>query len=332
MMGAEGRGARGTGATVGVCRARARGHHPTVRGGRLEIRDLRKSFDRRVALDGLTMDVPPGEVVGLLGPNGSGKTTAMRAVFGVITPDSGSVTYRGEALDAATRRDFGYMPEERGLYPGMLVHDQVVYFGRLFGLGPDAARRRATELLERLGLADRGGDKLESLSLGNQQRVQLAVALVHDPGALVLDEPFSGLDPVAVADLSTMIRDAAAGGRLVLFSSHQLDLVEDLCDSVRVINHGRLVLDGRVGDLKRASGRRILRVDVSADGRPWADGLAGVRAVEHGPDGVRLALDPGADPLLVLDAARAAGNVRDFSLEMPSLSDLFLEAVAGDPA
>ena len=301
-----------------------------MRGGRLEIDDLRKSFDRRVALDGLTLDVPPGEVVGLLGPNGSGKTTAMRSVFGVITPDSGAVTYGGEALDAAARRTFGYMPEERGLYPEMLVHDQVVYFGRLFGLDADAARRRATDLLERLGLEDRRDDKLESLSLGNQQRVQLAVALVHDPDALVLDEPFSGLDPVAVADLSSIIRDAAAEGRLVLFSSHQLDLVEDLCDSVRVIDHGRLVLEGRVSDLKRASGRRILRVDVGADGHLWADGLAGVRAVERGPEGVRVARDPGADPLLVLDAARAAGDVRDFSLEMPSLSVLFLETVAGD--
>lgn len=300
-----------------------------VRGGALEIRDLRKSFDRRVALDGLTLDVPAGEVVGLLGPNGSGKTTAMRSIFGVITPDAGSVTYRGAPVDAAARRDFGYMPEERGLYPGMRVHDQVVYFGRLFGLGAGAARTRATHLLERLGLADRADDTLESLSLGNQQRVQLAVALVHDPAALVLDEPFSGLDPVAVADLSTIIRDAAGEGRLVLFSSHQLDLVEDLCDSVRVLDRGRLVLDGRVGDLKRASGRRILRVDVHPDGRAWAAGLAGVRAVGHGPDGLRLALDPDADPLQVLDAARAAGTVRDFSLELPSLSDLFLETVAG---
>ncbi|MEQ9094090.1 MAG: ATP-binding cassette domain-containing protein, partial [Miltoncostaeaceae bacterium] len=174
----------------------------------------------------------------LLGPNGSGKTTAMRTVFGVVRPDSGTVTYGGRPLDAAIRRRFGYMPEERGLYPQMRVAEQVTYFGRLFGMSARDAGAAAAGLLDRLGLADRAGDSLESLSLGNQQRVQLAVALVHEPEALILDEPFSGLDPVAVDDLSHIIRDAATGGRTVLFSSHQLDLVEGICDSVRIIDAG----------------------------------------------------------------------------------------------
>lgn len=297
-----------------------------MRGGTLRLDGLRKAFDGRVALDDLSLSVPAGRVVGLLGPNGSGKTTAIRTVFGVIDADAGSVTYRDAPLGLAGRRRFGYMPEERGLYPGMRVREQITYFGRLFGLGRADAAGRADRLLERLGLSERADDRLEKLSLGNQQRVQLAVALVHEPEALVLDEPFSGLDPVAVADLSQIIRDAADEGCPVLFSSHQLDLVEDICDEACVIDRGRTVLAGDVADLKRASGRRLLRVDV--DGRDWLAGLGDdVRVVDDGARGVRLALGAGTDPLVVLDAARARGPVRDFSLELPSLADLFLEAV-----
>jgi ABC-2 type transport system ATP-binding protein len=294
----------------------------------LEIRGLTKRFGDRIALDGLSMTVPPGQVVGLLGPNGSGKTTAMRVVFGVIDADEGEVTYRGGPIGPEVRRRFGYMPEERGLYPDMRVRDQLVYFARLAGLGRERARSRADALLERLGVAERADEPVQALSLGNQQRVQLAAALVHDPEALVLDEPFSGLDPVAVAGLSEIVSEAAREGRLVLFSSHQLDLVEGLCESVAVIDHGRLVMGGRVADLKEASGRRELRVDLEPpNGVPWARGMAGVRVVSSDADGVRLALDPGVDALEVLDAARAAGRVRDFALEQPTLAELFLEAV-----
>ncbi|MGD9697004.1 MAG: ABC transporter ATP-binding protein [Thermoleophilia bacterium] len=294
----------------------------------LELRDLTKRFGERVALDGLSLTVPAGQVVGLLGPNGSGKTTAMRVVFGVIDADEGAVTYRGAPIDAVVRRRFGYMPEERGLYPDMRVRDQLVYLARLAGLEKAAAAERSTALLERLGIADRADDQVQRLSLGNQQRVQLAAALVHDPEALVLDEPFSGLDPVAVASLSEIIREAAARGALVLFSSHQLDLVEDLCDSVRVIDHGRLLLEGRVSELQAASGRRELRVRVEGDGDGrWAEGMAGVRLVSRDASGVRLALGAGVDPLAVLDAARARGTVSDFGLQDPSLAELFLEAV-----
>src|SRR5215207_686155 len=274
------------------------------------------------------MSVPPGQVVGLLGPNGSGKTTAMRIVFGVIDADRGEVRYRGRPVGPEVRRRFGYMPEERGLYPDMRVRDQLVYFARLAGLGRERAGRRADALLERLGVAERADEPVQALSLGNQQRVQLAAALVHEPEALVLDEPFSGLDPVAVEGLSEIVSEAAREGRLVLFSSHQLDLVEGLCESVAVIDHGHLVMSGRVADLKEASGRRELRVDVEAvNGVPWDRGMEGVRVVGSEADGVRLALDPGVDALAVLDAARGAGRVRDFALEQPTLAELFLEAV-----
>jgi ABC-2 type transport system ATP-binding protein len=223
------------------------------------------------------------------------------------------------------------MPEERGLYPDMRVRDQLVYFARLSGVGADDAGRRTDGLLERLGLTDRAGDAVEKLSLGNQQRVQLAAALVHEPDVLVLDEPFSGLDPLAAASLSEIVQDAARAGRTVLFSSHQLDLVEDLCESVAVIDHGRLVMEGRVSDLKAESGRRELRIDVDGeDARRRLAAVAGVRVSSSDASGMRLALAPGADPLAILDAARAAGTVRDFGLEQPSLAELFLDAVAGN--
>jgi ABC-2 type transport system ATP-binding protein len=294
----------------------------------LDLIGLTKRFGDRLALDDLTVSVPAGKVVGLLGPNGSGKTTAMRVVFGVIDADAGEVRYDGGPVGPAVRRRFGYMPEERGLYASMPVREQLVFFARLTGLDRATARVRADGLLERLGLADRADDPVERLSLGNQQRVQLATALVHDPEALVLDEPFSGLDPLAVAGLSEILQEAADAGRLVLFSSHQLDLVEDLCEAVAVIDAGRLVLSGQVADLKAASGNRLLRVDVegTADGE-WLRGVRGVAVSSSDAEGLRLALAPGVDPLEVLDAARSAGRVRDFGLDQPSLAELFLEAV-----
>lgn len=294
----------------------------------LTIDHLSKRYGGRVALDDLSLEVPPGQVVGLLGPNGSGKTTAMRIIFGVIDADEGGVRYDGAPIDAGTRRRFGYMPEERGLYPQMRVHEQLVYLGRLAGLDRRTASTRVDALLERLGIDDRAGDEVQKLSLGNQQRVQLAAALVHEPDALVLDEPFSGLDPIAVADLSQIAEEAARDGRLVLFSSHQLDLVEGLCESVAVIDHGSLVMSGRVDDLKGASDRRELRIAVEApDGDAWVRGIAGVRVVSADAGGLRLSLAPEVEPLAVLDAARAAGTVRDFGLELPSLTELFLDAV-----
>ena len=295
----------------------------------LVIDHLSKRYGERAALDDLSLEVPPGQVIGLLGPNGSGKTTAMRIIFGVIDADEGGVLYDGAPIDAATRRRFGYMPEERGLYPQMRVHEQLVYFARLAGLDRRTASARVDALLERLGIDDRAGDEVQKLSLGNQQRVQLAAALVHEPDALVLDEPFSGLDPIAVADLSQIAGEAARDGRLVLFSSHQLDLVEGLCESVAVLDHGSLVMAGRVDDLKAASDRRELRIAVepSDDGDGWARRIAGVRIVSSDAAGLRLSLGPDVEPLAVLDAARAAGAVRDFGLELPSLTELFLDAV-----
>ena len=297
----------------------------------LEFRELTKRYGTVTALDGLTLDVPPGRLFGLLGPNGAGKSTAMKLVFGLLRPDGGEVRFDGSPITHATRMRFGYLPEERGLYPKMRVRDQLLYFGRLHGLSKAEAARRGDIWLERLGVAERAKDKAEALSLGNQQRVQLAAALVHDPELLVLDEPFSGLDPVAVDALSEVLAERAAAGVTVVFSSHQLDLVEDLCDSVAIIDRGHLVLSGVVKDLKRRSGRRSLSVVVEGAGGTdgeWAAGIPGVTvdATAEG-EGTRLRLYPGVDALAELQRAAAAGRVVDFGLELPPLSQLFREAV-----
>jgi ABC-2 type transport system ATP-binding protein len=216
----------------------------------LELDGLRKRYADVVALDGLSFDVPEGKVIGFVGPNGAGKTTAMRIVLGVLAADAGEVRWRGAPLDPDVRRRIGYMPEERGLYPKMRVGDQLAYLAELHGLDDDAARKTADRWMTTLGVAERAGDAIETLSLGNQQRVQLAAALVHDPELLVLDEPFSGLDPVGVDALAEVLLERAhSEGVPVVFSSHQLELVERLCDGVVIINNGRLVARGTVPEL-----------------------------------------------------------------------------------
>jgi ABC-2 type transport system ATP-binding protein len=296
----------------------------------LELDDLRRRYGDVQALDGMTFTVPAGRVFGFLGPNGAGKTTAMRAVLGVTALDAGTVRFAGREVDAAARRRFGYMPEERGLYPGMQVLDQLEYFGRLHGMDRAAAHRCSREMCELLGLTERLESKVEELSLGNQQRVQLAAALVHDPDLLVLDEPFSGLDPVGIDDLSAVLAERAAGGATVLFSSHQLDLVEHLCEEVAIVDRGRLVAQGSVDDLARG-GRPHLAVRVAGDREGhWAAALrdgARVQSVDAGM--VAIALDDVAHADAVLDAARAAGLVEHFAFERRRLSDVFRDAVRG---
>ena len=294
----------------------------------LEFDTLRVRFGDVVALDGLTFDVPTGQVVGFLGPNGSGKTTAMRALFGLVALQAGTVRWRGHAIDRAARRRFGYMPEERGLYPGMVISEQLEYLARLHGMSPAQARTSVRQWLERLGVADRAADKVEALSLGNQQRVQLAAAMVHEPEVLILDEPLSGLDPSGIDAVGAVLAEQARLGRCVLFSSHQLDLVEDLCESVAIIDHGRLVASGTVADLA-AAGRRRLVVRVAGDhAGSWAREVSGAQISQVDGGAVRLVLDDGTDAQAVLATAMAAGPVEHFAFERRRLSEVFREAVA----
>ena len=295
----------------------------------LELTGLRRTFGDLVALDDVSFIVPEGRIVGFVGPNGAGKTTAMRIALGVLTPDAGAVRWRGEPVDARVRRHFGYMPEERGLYPKMRVLDQLVYLARLHGVGKADARRRAEETIEVLGVADRAKDRVEALSLGNQQRVQLASALVHEPDLLVLDEPFSGLDPVGVDVLSGVLRRQAANhGVPVVFSSHQLELVERLCDSVVLIDRGRIVAEGTIGELRARRERRLFLVQVRGRSDEWYGSTPGVGLLEVRSDGVVLELADDVDEQRVLDLARASGDVVRFGPVHPTLAELFREVVS----
>jgi ABC-2 type transport system ATP-binding protein len=294
---------------------------------RLDIDRVSKAYGDVVALRELTFDVRAGELFGFVGSNGAGKTTAMRAILGVLAIDGGEVRWAGQPITLAVRRQIGYMPEERGLYPRMKVAEQLEYLAKLHGMSPAAAKKSVDRWTERLGVAGRRDDEVMKLSLGNQQRVQLAASLVHDPHILVLDEPFSGLDPVAVDVMSQVLREKAAEGIPVLFSSHQLDLVERLCDRVGIVRSGQMVEMGPVDEL-RASGGRQLQVE-SDHARPgWADGLPGVRVVSTDGDRTVLELTDGADDQSVLKAALAAGPVRAFGPRRPSLTELFRHVVS----
>jgi ABC-2 type transport system ATP-binding protein len=296
-------------------------------GGLLELEGLRRTFGSLLALDDLTFTVPSGQVVGFLGPNGAGKTTTMRAIFGLIDLDAGVVRWNGTPVGRAQWQRFGYMPEERGLYPGMLVGEQVEYLGRLHGMSPNDAASATRAWLERLEIADRATSKVEALSHGNQQRVQLAAALIHEPELLVLDEPLSGLDPTGIDAIGHVLVDQARAGCCVLFSSHQLDLVEDLCEQVMIIDHGRLVVSGTVDDLASSGARRLVVRIEGERTADWAHGLKGVSVSEVAAGEVRLVLDDAVDSDVVLRAAMATGHLTEFTFARRRLSEVFREAV-----
>jgi ABC-2 type transport system ATP-binding protein len=290
----------------------------------LEIESLSRRYGEKVALDGLTFNVAPGEVVGFLGPNGAGKTTAMRAALGIVQPDSGSIRWDGKPVDLDARLRFGYIPEERGLYPTMSLDEQLSFLGQLHGMSKKHAGSAALHWLTALGLGDRMNDRLDSLSMGNQQRVQLAAALVHQPEVLVLDEPFSGLDPTGIEALSNVLKQRADDGVAVVFSSHQLDLVEGLCERVVIIDKGRDVLQGAVDELTVAGD--VLRVRVHSADSSWTQGILGAEVIAVDGHDVTLRLI-GATSDDVLDAARRAGTITYFGFERRRLSEVFREAV-----
>jgi len=294
----------------------------------LEIDDLAKRYGPVVALDGASFTATPGRIVGFLGPNGAGKTTTMRCIFGLARPDRGTVRWKGQPVARQARLGFGYMPEQRGLYPRMRVGEQLEYFAQQHGLSGRDASAAATRWLERMGLGDRAKSKLEELSHGNQQRIQLAVALAHDPALLVLDEPFSGLDPIGIGTMRDVIHERAAAGVGVIFSSHQLDLVEDVCEDVVIIARGRIVAAGPIDALKARSGRRHLDVEVVGDGGAWLSGWPDLTILSRDGDRAKVLVGIDIDLERLLASARAAGEVRRFAYEPPKLSELFMEAVA----
>lgn len=296
-------------------------------GSTLEIDGLHKRYGDTIALDGVGFTVNPGEVFGFVGSNGAGKTTTMRITLGVLGADAGEARLNGKPIDLDVRRTIGYMPEERGLYPKMKVGAQLKYLAELHGLSSDDASAAVVRWTERLGIEHRVDDTVDSLSLGNQQRVQLAAALIHDPAVLVLDEPFSGLDPVAVDTMSEVLMEKARTGVPVLFSSHQLDLVQRLCHRVGIIGAGRMKAVGTVDEL-RGSGGTTFVVHAPAAPTGWADSVPGVTTIAHSQGHTTLSVAPGTDDQAILSAALATGPVHEFARSTPSLTDLYREVVA----
>lgn len=296
----------------------------------LAVSGVRKAFGDIQALDGVDLQVPRGQLIGFLGPNGAGKTTTMRAVLGLTAVDDGSVLWDGHPISSDDRSNIGYMPQERGLYPRMRVHEHIAYIGRLAGLADDVADRRASQWAERVGLEGRADDLIETLSTGNQQRVQLAVSLVHEPQLLILDEPFAGLDPVAVSMLSDVMNEQVANGTSVVFSSHQLELVQDLASDVTIIANGTTRASGRVADLRARSSHRILDVTwVEPHGVEVAQTWAPADAVmlDSSPLTGRYQVSAHADPAALIAAAAEQGVLASVSFEPPGLEDIFIELV-----
>jgi ABC-2 type transport system ATP-binding protein len=293
----------------------------------LKVTTISRSFGDHRVLEGVSFDVRPGRMTGFLGANGSGKTTMMRIILGVLAPQGGAVTWRGEPVTQSVRQRFGYMPEERGLYPKMRVGEQVVWLGQLHGLTLPQAKANTDRLLEQLELNDRANDRLEALSLGNQQRVQVAAALVHDPDVLILDEPFSGLDPIAIDTVLTVLRERAAAGVPVLFSSHQLAVVERLCDDLVIISGGVIKASGDRDELRARHGSARFELVVDTDAG-WLRDHPGVRVVDlDGPRVVFELVNGTRADQDVLQTALNKGGVKSFQPVLPTLDEIFKEVI-----
>jgi ABC-2 type transport system ATP-binding protein len=291
----------------------------------LELSGIHRSYGDRAVLRDVSFRVRGGRITGFVGSNGAGKTTTMRVILGVLAPDSGAVTLDGEPLSAQQRTRFGYMPEERGLYPKMKLAEQLVYLGRLHGMSTAQAANSAAALLERLDLTERADATVESLSLGNQQRAQIAAALVHEPEVLVLDEPFSGLDPIAVESVLAVLKERAATGVPVLFSSHQLDIVERLCDDLVVIADGQIRASGSREELRSEHARDRFEFLLDGDAE-WVRSEKGVTVLEVNGGHAVFEADP-AIAQKVLKSALAKSSVLRFAPVQPSLAQIFKEVI-----
>ncbi|MGW8482858.1 ABC transporter ATP-binding protein [Microbacterium sp. NPDC055903] len=294
--------------------------------GTLQLSGITKSFGTRRVLDDITFPVASGHLTGFVGGNGAGKTTTMRIMLGLLSSDGGEVTLGGAPLTPEIRRDFGYMPEERGLYPKMKVLEQVAYFARLHGFSKADASTRATALLEELGLGERLNDNIEALSLGNQQRAQIAASLVHDPEVLILDEPFSGLDPIAVETVAGVLQERASRGVSVLFSSHQLDVVERLCDDLVIIAGGVIRASGAREELRSRYSAPRWEIETSGD-TGWLREEPGVTVVDFEGGSAVFDVDAPGTAQRVLRRALADGDVARFAPQRPTLAQIFKEVI-----
>ncbi len=292
----------------------------------LRVENITKRFRDVTAVHDLSFTVGRGRILGFLGPNGAGKTTTMRVILGIIKPDTGEVTWDGLPFAHWGRGFFGYLPEERGLYPKMPLDEHLVFLGRINGLSAQDAKARAAYWIERFGLGEYRTKRIEELSKGNQQKVQVIGALLHEPELLILDEPFSGLDPVNTATLKEILVEQSKAGSTIIFSSHRMDQVEELCQEIVLIHRGKLVLSGDLRRIKSAMGRQILRVALEGSRDFWRR-IPGLKLLAERPDYLEFRISPGVNPNAVLAAAMEAGQVIRFELAEPTLDQIFVERV-----
>ena len=295
----------------------------------LIIDSISKRFGEVQALDDVSLEIEPGEVFGFLGANGAGKTTAMRIVLDILRPDSGTVTWNGRLNTEVSRDTWGYLPEERGLYAKMKVLDQLVFFAKLHGVKPKDAARETREWLERFRIPEYADRRAEQLSKGNQQKIQFIAAILHDQQVLLMDEPFTGLDPVNAGLLKEAFQEMKDRGKTLVFSTHQMETVEELCQSIAILDRGRVVVGGTVRDVRRSTGRQMVRLAVEGDPEmTWLGTLDGVRVTRRGQDYTEAEVAPGHDPGAVLRAALSRGcEIRHFEMADPTLEEIFIEQV-----
>ena len=297
----------------------------------LEIDQVTKRYSGTLAVDAVSFKAQPGRILGLLGPNGAGKTSTLRMVNNITKPDAGEVRLDGQVIGRGTQRHIGYMPEERGLYRQMTVFDQLVYLGRLKGLGSADAKRAANHWLEVLEASDWRHKRPRDLSKGMQQKVQFALALLHSPRLLILDEPFSGLDPINSALLEQAIAERKSTGAIIVFASHRMEQVEELCDDICLIAAGRILIAGDLAEVKRSFGRNTVRLGFAGSDQFVRDLAAAgsVQVLKSGPEHAELRLLNGFSPDAVLDRAReAVDSLHQYAANYPSLREIFIEAVA----
>lgn len=295
----------------------------------LVVEQINKSFGQLQVIKDLSMEVREGSIFGFLGANGAGKTTTMRMILDIIRPDSGSITWNGNDVREVPRHDWGYLPEERGLYPKVSVEDQLIFLARLQGLSKPAAQHNLDEWLERFQITEYRKRKVEELSKGNQQKIQFLAAIIHDPLILIMDEPFSGLDPVNANVLKEAFLEMHRRGKTIIFSTHQLEQVEELCEDVLIINKGQTVIAGSVRDIKRQHGRNVARLKLDNDADAlWLDTLEGVQVTNRRQDYIEMRIRADLNPNVIVEAAlRNGGIISLFELVEPSLTDIFIEAV-----
>ena len=297
----------------------------------LVIQNVTKSFGAFIAVQDVSFTAEAGQIFGFLGTNGAGKTTTMRIILDILRPDVGSITWDGRPNTDVPRRLWGYLPEERGLYPKMVVEEQLLFLAQLYGASERDARRDLDDWLERFDIVENRRKRVEQLSKGNQQKIQFLAAVLHDPDILIMDEPFSGLDPVNAAQMIEAFGEMRQRGKTIIFSTHQMEQAEELCQAIAIIHRGRLVVHGDVRAVKRSTGRQIVRLALAEDPEMrWLDRLPGVTVTKRRPDFVEVEVQHGSDPEAILRAAlEHGGRVTRFEIGEPSLNDIFLASVGG---